>query len=157
MNELVNKIQNLSREETFEAVGFVGEYVTIDTSGGEKEQKSLNQLLEQPYANIEELEQLARLALISAALTPEYEEITRKAIEGAGQKHFVLGGAEIVALSVIALVALHVIVTKGKTGETEIMRLEEKDGEIVAVEIRKEVTYGINTKLGSVLSSYFGA
>jgi hypothetical protein len=155
MNEIVSKIEQMSREEAFEAVGFIGAYIAPKASEEGLAQQSLDQLLKQPYANIVELEQLARVTLIGAALTPEYEEVTRKAIEGAGQKHFILGGVEIVALSIVALAVLHVIVTKGKVSETDTFSFEEKDGKMVAVSQKKEVKYGISPGLAAALKSVF--
>jgi hypothetical protein len=156
MNDIVSRIEQMSREEAFEAIGLIGAYIAPEASDESMAQQSLDQLLKQPYANIDELEQLARVTLIGAALTPEYEEVTRKAIEGAGQKNFILGGAEIVALSIVALAALHVIVTKGKASESETFAFEEKDGKLVAVSQKKEVKYGISSGLAAALKSVFG-
>jgi hypothetical protein len=156
MNDLIQRIQELSREEALEAAGFVGKELTSASSPSETEKDLLKPLTIQPYQNIEELEQLARLMLITGASMPEFQETIRKAVEGAGQKQFILGGAEIVVLSVLALGALHVIVSKGRESEEEVIKIEEKDGK-TSITIRKKVRYGIGTKLGSILKDYFAS
>jgi hypothetical protein len=160
MSNLIQKIEKLSREQALEASGFVSEALVMNTEGGDTEKTVLKPLIDKPYQNIEEIEQLSRLVLISAALTPEYENTVRKAVEGAGKKSFIMGGAEIVTLAVIALGALHVIVSKGKASETETIEIQEKkdiDGNIVTTAtIKKQKTYGIGLNLASVLKSYFG-
>jgi len=156
MADLIQEIANLSREQALEASQFVGRRILVDKATGEAEQTALKQLIENPFQNIKEIEQLARLLLFSAALTPEYEGITRKAVEGAGKKNFVLGGAEIVVLAMISLGALHVIVTRGKISETlEIKEEKDKDGKVTTT-INKQVKYGIGLNLATVLRNYLG-
>jgi hypothetical protein len=122
--------------------------LTANEQVGDAEKDFLKPLIEQPYQNLPEIEQLARLTLMAAALTPEYENTVRKAVEGAGKKQFILGGAEIVALAIVALAAL------GRTYNSEMIVIEEKGGKTTTT-IRNEATYGISLKLGSVLKSYF--
>src|SRR5579884_1444307 len=102
MSDLIQQIENLSREQALEASSFVSEALVMNTEGGDTEKTILKPLIDKPYQNIEEIEQLSRLVLISAALTPEYENTVRKAVEGAGKKNFIMGGAEIIVLAVIA-------------------------------------------------------
>ena len=153
MNDLISKIEGLTREQALEASGFLSRQLAQDSGAGEAERELLAPLTAQPYRNIEEIEQLARVVLMSAALTPEYEEAVRKAVEGAGRKQYIFSGGEIVTLAAICLYALQVVITKGKTGEKETIRLKDKDGKTSTV-IRKEVTYGIGPGLAAILKTY---
>lgn len=113
MPNLVDKINALSREGVFEAVRMLGyDTFEIEPDQATEEAAALAPLSTEPYQNIEDLEQLARLTLIVAALTPEYEADVQNALDGIGQKQIVLGGLEIVALSIVALGALHVLISK---------------------------------------------
>jgi hypothetical protein len=154
MNDLIKQIDQLSREEALEAAGFVGKKLTDNRATGDAERAVLDPLTAQPYQHIVELEQLARLVLISGASMPEYEQVVRNAVEGAGKKQFILGGGEIVVISVIALAALHVMVSKGKESEEQVITIEEKDGQTTTT-IRKQVKYAVGIKLGSILKDYF--
>ena len=154
MKDLIEKIEKLSREEALEASGFVSKMLTANENVGKVEKNFLKPLIEQPYQNLPEIEQLARLMLMAAAVIPEYEDTVRKAIEGAGKKQFILGGTEIVALAVVALAALQIVISKGRTSNSEMIVIEEKDGKTTTT-IKNETTYGISLKLGSVLKSYF--
>jgi len=93
--------------------------------------------------------------LISAALVPEYEDVVRKAVEGAGKRNFIMGGAEIVALAGIALTALNLIITKGMASRK--VTITEKDEKGNVTKITEEVvTYQVSPKLGSILQNFFG-
>jgi len=150
MDDLIREIENLSREQALEAAGFVSDQVTIDAETDGNEAEALEPLTDQPYQNIEEIEQLARLLLITAALTPEYQETVRRAIEGAGEKQFILGGAEIVALAVLTVGALHVLVSEGKESEEEVITIES-EGDKTTTTIHRTTKYGISGRLGSML------
>jgi len=146
------KINNLTREQVFEAVGFLGDDINVDIKADDQEANALTPLNERPYEKIEDLEQFARITLVVAAMNPDYVDAVKDAIYGSGKKQFVLGGTEIVALSVIALGALHVIITKGKTSEKQTIEIGENDGR-VTVKIEKKVTYGISRELSQILKS----
>jgi hypothetical protein len=155
MSDLVEKIQTLSREEALEAAGYVCDALGIDLDKTGAERTALESLTAQPFQSIQEIEQLARLVLMTAALTPEHEDAVRKAIEGSGQKQFILGGAEIVMLGALALGTLHIMVSKGKEREEETISIK-KVGDETTTTICKTVQYGITGKLAGILGSYFG-
>jgi hypothetical protein len=155
MNNLEAKIAELSREEALEAARYLSQSLGATTDKAETEKKALQSLTAQPYANVADIEQLARLLLLSAAATPEYEGAVQKAIKGAGEKQFILGGAEIVALASLALYALHLVITKGKTLDEQVVRITEEKGES-RIEIRKTVRYGISARVSDILKGYFG-
>lgn len=153
MNDLIREIEGLSREQALEAAGFLSRQLAPDSGAGETERTLLEPLTAEPYRNIEEIEQLARIVLMSAALDPEYEAAVRKAVEGAGRKQYILGGAEIVALAAICLLALQAVIARGKSSESETISIED-DGEKTSTFIHKEVTYGVSPKLGAILKAY---
>jgi hypothetical protein len=154
MNDLANQIRNLSREEALEAAQHLGLRISGSRQPGEREKELLQEITNHPNANIEEIEQLCRLLLFTAAMTDGYEDAVKAAIAGAGRKQFILGGAEIVALAAIGLVALHIVVTRGKSAEDEVMNVTEENGKTV-VSIQRKTTYGISDSLGKILKSYF--
>jgi hypothetical protein len=151
---LANSIEALPRDQALEAARFLAE--AMDVTSGESDTKAVEPLTTQPFQNIEEIDQLARLLLLAAASDPELEEKVRQAIDGAGHKQFIFGGLEIVALAVLAITALHVVITKGKKSESEKIKIEEKPDGTTVTTIDRKVTYGISAKLAGVLNSYFG-
>jgi hypothetical protein len=155
MSDLVNSIEKLSREETLEAAQNLALQISPNASPNEREEELLKSFIEKPYENIQEIEQLARLVLLTAAADSENEEAVRSAIRGAGRKQLILGGAEIVVLATLALFALNLLVTKGKSSERRSVKIEEEDGKTTFV-IENEVSYGISPSLGQLLKSYFG-
>ncbi len=154
MNGLFTEIEGLTREEAFEATQYLALKVAEGQSAGEREKQFLKPFLDHPYANIEEIEQLSRLVLLTAAATDGYEEAVKSAIEGAGRKQLVLGGPEIVAIATIGLFALHTLLTKGKSSEDEAITIEEKDGK-TSIVIKRKTTYGISDSLGKIIKGYF--
>lgn len=151
---LVKTIKELPRDQAMEAARFLAEAmaVTVDKRGA----TAVEPLTTEPYESLEEIDQLARLLMLASAADPELEDEVRSAIEGAGRKQFIFGGAEIVALAALAVSALHVVMTKGKKGETEKIKVEEKSDGTTVTTIDRKVTYGITARLGQVLTGYFG-
>jgi hypothetical protein len=155
MTDLVARIEGLSREEALEAAKYLSQSLGATPEKATTEKKALQSLTDHPFANVEDIEQLARLLLLSAAAVPECEDAVRKAVGGAGGKQFILGGAEIVVLSSLALYALQVVITKGKTLDEKVVTITEEKGKKI-VEIRKTVRYGVSAKLSEILKGYFG-
>ena len=152
MGNLIEDINGLSREAALEAVGYLGKSLGISAEEHAKERELLEPLTGQPYANLADIEQLARITLIAAASDPSREASVRKAIEGAGKKQFILGGAEIVALSVVALYALQVVMARGKVSEEQEIEIVEEKGK-KTIKIRKSGKFGISGKLAGVLGA----
>jgi hypothetical protein len=155
MNELPDLIENLSREEALEAAQYLALRISEGQSPGDREEALLKPILEKPYENIQEIEQLSRLVLLTAAANPENEEVVRSAIAGAGRKQIILGGSEIIALATLGLLALNLLLTKGKSSERQTIKIEEKDGKNTFM-VENQVSYGISASLGQLLKSYFG-
>jgi hypothetical protein len=154
MNTLADQIEGLSRDQAIEAAQFLSRSLSRGQEVGEDEMAALAPLLAQPYEYVDEVEQLARVTLLAAAATPEYEANVRKAIAGTGRKQVILGGADIVALAGIGLLALDVIITRGKSEETVSSEFISQDG--TKVNISKTTRFGISGRLGNILKSYFG-
>lgn len=155
MNELIQQIKNMSRQEVLEAASFAGDAIITDSGGVAIDRALLKPLTDQPFENLEDIEQLARITLITAALTQDYEDKVRDAITGAGSKNFVLGPAEVVALVIVAIEALRLVITKG-----EIARKKEivvtREGGKETVKITEEVQLGLSPQLGSILRAAVG-
>jgi hypothetical protein len=155
MNDLVTRINGLSREESLEAARYIGSALEVSADKVAKERVALQPLTEQPYAHLADIEALARLLLLTAAANPDYQPALKKALDGAGMKQFILGGAEIVAISATTLYALQLVITKGKEAEEHIVTITEEGGK-KTVEMRNSVRYGIGPKLADILGGYFG-
>jgi len=155
MNDLVTRINNLSREQSLEAAKYLSASLGASADKVAKERTALQPLTEQPYANAADIEALARLLLLSAAAEPDYQVAVEKAVDGAGVRQFILGGAEIVVISSLALYALQLVITKGKAQTDEVVKITEEAGK-KSVEVRKTVRYGVGSKLADILGGYFG-
>ncbi len=155
MSDLEKQINDLTREEALEAAQYLATKISEGRAPEAREQELLRPITDHPYANIEEIEQLSRLLLLTAADTDGYQDAVKSAIEGAGRKQLILGGAEIVALATIGLVALHTLITKGKSEEEEAITIKEENGK-TTVSIKRKTRYAISDSLGKLLKSYFG-
>ena len=83
-----------------------------------------------PLTHINEIDHLARLLLINAAEQPQYADLVQAAIVNSGKKQLILGGTEIVALSVLGIAALKIIFNPMASEEIE---YTNKDGVKVKV------------------------
>jgi len=150
--ELIQQIQQLSREQALEAAGFVADAITEESKPEIDAEDELKRITDQPYQHLEEIEQMARLLLMEAATIEDYQGYVQSAVEGAGKKQVILGGMEIVALAVISLGALHVILSKGRISEGKTTKIRDENGKTV-IEIKEEVKYGISGTLASILKN----
>jgi type I restriction-modification system DNA methylase subunit len=150
MKNRIGKIEGLSRAEAIEAAQYYCLSINVDKFIGKYDKSTLNLITEKPQEYIEEIDELARIILIHAALNPEYGELVDRAIAGAGRKQIVLGGVELITISVLLIIAVQIIITRGKKEEEEDIRIEEKDGKFT-IHIKKKTSYGIGAKLASIL------
>jgi hypothetical protein len=148
---LMSEIDALSREHVIEAAGFVATSLGVTSSTSQDVAALLADWRDHPYKHLEQAEELARLVLSVGATDPELQPVVADALEGAGRKQVVFAGAEIVALAALALGALQVCLSRGKTFE-EIAETNE-----VGPDGRKRTTttrttkWGISSSLGSLL------
>jgi hypothetical protein len=154
MSDLTKSIEKLSREEALEAAQNLALEVTQHASPSERKDELPKPFIDKPNENIEEIEQLARLILLTAAADPEKVEAVTSVIEGPGRKELILEGTEIVVLGTLGLFALSLL-AKGKSSEGRTIKIKEGDGKTTFV-IENQVSYGISRTLGELLKSYFG-
>lgn len=109
-----------------------------------------HELLLAPTDHVAELAQLARLLLLTG--TANDDPAAARAVAGAGQTQFVLGGAEIVLLAGLLVTAYHVHKTDGKIHDTTVEKTVTKPDGTVEVEVTHEVRYGISGRLLSLLT-----
>ncbi len=104
-----------------------------------------------PLEHRPEIAEMCRLLLMVAATGTESRALTEEAIQGAGRKQLVLGGAEIVALASLAIGALQVYLSGGRTAEEEIMTVERQADGSELTTIRRSVKYGVSGHVGQLL------
>lgn len=152
MNDAVmNEIRGLSREQALEAAGFLAGEFGLTSATNQQSTAVLADWADRPYGHVDEAEELARLLLSAAAAMPDHQAAVRKAIEGVGRKQVVLAGAEIVALAALALGALQIIASGGKTSEEISETIEtSEDGKQRTIRIHN-TKWGISSSLGVVL------
>jgi len=150
-DDLLERVQGLTREEALEAALALGERLGAGEVSGEEVQRFLAELEEEPYAAVEDVEQLARTALIVAAADPDTSDTVREVVDAVGQKAFIFGGAEIVIVGTIAVALLQTALAKGRSSEEEILEvIDEKTGKRVVH--RRKTSYGISPGVGKLLS-----
>jgi hypothetical protein len=155
IDEIRKAINELSREQVIEAAGFVSK----DVAGIEPIEEilpSLRTITDQPYQSLPDVESLARLVLICAASSPEGKLAVQDAIAGTGRRQFILGGAEIVALAAIAVVALRIIVTRGRGRTKRSIELFDKEGRLYAKVEEIQEPVSITSELAEILKGTLG-
>ena len=153
MNELQQRIEKLTQEDVFEAAQFFAQEISEGKLSGQCEDEVLKEITKKPFENIDEFEDMAKILLSVAAETPNLQNEVEQAIAGVGKKQFILGGTEIIMLSGLILVGLHILISRGVSSVSESIEYEEKDGKIF-VRINKKTTYGISSVLGNIFKSY---
>lgn len=155
MSDLTNSIERLSREEALEAGHNLALQITRHASPSEREEELPKPFIDKPDENIQEIEQLARLILLTAAGDAETSEAVRSVIEEARRKQVIPEGAETIVLATLGFFALNIL-AKGKSSQERTIKIKEDDGKTSFV-IEDQVSYGISRSLGELLKSYFGS
>jgi hypothetical protein len=151
--ELLERLAELTRPEVLEAALAVGEQMGAGEASGEEAESFLAEVKDAPYAALEEVEQLARAALVAAASDPVGREVVREVVDRVGQKAFIFGGLEIVAVAVVGVALLQAVQAKGRTSEEETVEEGHDDQGRPYVKRYRKVTYG--PRLGRLLFSVF--
>lgn len=112
--QLLARIDAANREEVLEAARFFSRKLAAGSPELAPTQALAADLARQPFAHVEGLEKICRALLAAGAYDPALASEVTRALDGAGRKQFILGGAEIVALAVVAVIALKVVITGGK-------------------------------------------
>jgi hypothetical protein len=155
MNQLLEKIGKLSREELFEAAQFLSQEISSGRFPEEDETKALATISTLPFEHIDEYENMARILLMAAAMNPDLIANVENAIAGAGKKQLVLGRAEIALLGGLFLVGLQTVITKGASSRSEIIKYEEDERGKKTITINKKTTYAISSVLETIFKAYF--
>jgi hypothetical protein len=152
-DDLLERLQGLSREEVLEAARAVAEQLKVGDASGEEAESFLAEVEEEPFAALEDVEQLARAALIAAALSPDGANVVREAVGATGQKAIVFGGAEIIAVGAVAVALLQTFQAKGRTSEEETLEVGHDEAGRPYLKHSRKTTYGLSARLGRLLSS----
>jgi len=156
-SELITRIQALTREEAMEAALALAE--EVDT--GEKPQGEGGRFVAAveaaPLQHIEETEELARILLVAAAADEDLAATVREILDAVGNKAFILGGLEIVALAALAVAGLHVVISKGRSRKSKETTYEYgPNGEVTKMVVREEIRYDISANLGGIVAGAAG-
>ncbi|MEV0239391.1 hypothetical protein AB0I06_05550 [Streptomyces sp. NPDC050674] len=152
MTEAIEAIRVHPRDRVLEAIGYLA-----DSQGGDwtppklpaEVDELVQEMAEQPYAHLAEIEAVARVALTLASLDSDLSADVAAAIDGTGRKQVILGGAEIVTLATLAVVALYIVLTKGKAATHTSVRIEV-DGEHTSIVLDQQVKYGLPAQVAGL-------
>ncbi|MBD0692562.1 hypothetical protein [Streptomyces sp. CBMA123] len=149
---LATRISGLSREEAFEAVLALDDLLPADTPQDEPARELLAQVEQSPYGLLADVDDLARIMLSAAALTPECRPAAEEALDSVGRKAFVFGVTEIIAVGALVIAGLALVLSKGKAEERTKLELDE-DGKL---RYESEVVYASGSGLVRALAKLLG-
>lgn len=152
MTELAVRIENLDRAAVYEAA----QLLAADLGADPDAVPSQDAILADPLAHQGELEELCRV-LLALALDSDPQAVA-DAVDGAGHKQLVLGGAELIILGVLVLGGLQIALSRGKTSEeVETTVLErDADGKETFTTTTRKTKFGISNNTASLLRSLTG-
>lgn len=152
MPDLPAAISALDRSEVLEAAQLLADDLGVE--GGAALPPLDSPILDRPLGHQDDIEDLARVLLLTAA---ESDPVAvRRAIDGAGRRQLILGGAEIVALAVVALGAIQLLTARGRTAEEQVTVIERASDGTETVKVSKRVEFGVSASLGALLRSVLG-
>ena len=156
--ELITRIQAFTREEAMEAaLSLAQELQTGDVPQGEA-LRFVQAVRAAPLQHVEATEELARIILIAAATDEDLAPTVAEILGAIGAKAFILGGLEIVALAGLAVVALHIIISKGRTRESKDLTLEfDPHGNVTKMVVHQTTNYDIPADLKGIVAQAAGA
>jgi hypothetical protein len=156
--ELIARIEGLNREEVLEAALALRDTLglgDLDDDAPEAAAGFVEELREQPYAALDDVEDLARAALVVAALEPDRREDVEQIVARVGEKNFIFGGAEIIAIGIAAALVIERLRGGKKETHDETVVTESPDGGKQIVH-RERTVYRPNEKMGKIVSALFG-
>ena len=155
-DELVTEIMALPREIVIEAARFLAADLTGEVSDEQGESAGA-WAAQKPFTHVGDVETLARLVLIAGALgDAETSARVDTAIAGAGRQNLVLGGGEIVALAGLGVIALQILLTRGKLTDREITTGQDSNGRPTVIIRVTEKPISLSESLATVLKTMFG-
>ena len=152
-DELTQRVLELTRAEVLESLLALGDQLGVEDASDTATIDFVAEIEQQPFAAVEDVEQLARAALIVAALDSQSANQVREIVERAGQKAFIFGGAEIVVAGALAIGLIQVVLSKGKTSEEETTEISVDEQGVRHITHRRKTIYGLNARVGALLSS----
>jgi hypothetical protein len=153
--QLARRILALSREDTLEAATALARLLSDD--GVEPPPAAagfLEGVKQQPLAHTEEVDGLSRVLLLEAAADPELADDVEEILDATGRTAFIFGGAEIVALAGLAVIALQTVLSRGRKREQRKTEYEvDETGRPIKLVVHEEVEYGLSAGVGGIVSS----
>jgi hypothetical protein len=149
-DELVEKIKNLPDEVALEA----GQLFTMElgiVSADDLGALGDDPLLADPQQHVDELAELARVLLLSAATDEVDRDAAARSVDGAGRKQFILGGAEIVLLAGLLVTAYRAHRTGGKKKESRTVTSETRPDGTTVTTINETVEYDTSNLVADLL------
>lgn len=156
MNKTAGEILELPRERAIEAALALGDAIPTVKNTDKQTDDFLRSIGESPYKNIEDIEAIVRIFLLAALEAEQTREKATQAVRGSGQKAFVFGGTELVMVASIAVLALHVIISKGKSSQKESGEVTKNPDGSWSFEWKKETRFGISGKVADLIESIRG-
>jgi hypothetical protein len=150
---LVQKLLGMTRADVLEAALAFGDHLGVEGAQGSATDEFVAELEAEPHVAVEDVEQLARTALIAAALDEQTRESLAEILDRVGERAFIFGGAEIVAAGVIAIGLLQTALAKGRTGEEKTVEVRLDEHGQPQMTIKCKTTFGLSARVGGVLSS----
>jgi hypothetical protein len=156
-DSLIATIVGLTREQTLEAAIAFGDSFESDQEDAGALPAAVTdfatELETNPHGTVDDAEEIARAALIVAALEPANHDQLAEVLERVGGKLFIFGGAEIIAAGLIATKIIHIVATRGRKSTEETTEiLADQDGSSRIVHKTKTV-FEPSEKVGGVIAS----
>jgi hypothetical protein len=147
VTDLGSRIQQLDRATAYEAAQLLAAELGADPDTAPVE----HEILANPLAHQDDLEELAKVLLSTAAQTDP--EAVESAIDGAGHKQLILGGAELIVLGYLIVSGLQIVLAKGKTSEqvTTAVLERDADGREKLTSTTTTIQYGISKNTAALL------
>jgi hypothetical protein len=152
---IIQTINGLSRDQAIEAARLVSRSLVGDEPVDERH-PALQAIRDHPHAHLPDLENLARLVLMSMASTIESAAEVERAIAGVGKKQLSLGGVEIVTLAALGVAALDTIATRDRGQTQETIKFLDRDGNLYAEVEQIEEPIPITPELATILRGTLG-
>lgn len=151
-NSLIDRIEDLDEATLLEAAQLLAASLPSESRQTETEHVKVDSpIVQHPLEHQQDLLDLSRLLLTAASY--EYPELVDEAVAGAGRKQLILGPEELVVLAGLLVVALWIVVTKGKSAEKIKIQTETTNDGSKKVTINRETKYGVSPELIQLLKS----
>jgi hypothetical protein len=153
MNDLQTRIQELDQATAYEAAELLAAELGADPDAYPID----HDVLTDPMTHQDDLEDLAKVLLLATADLDS--DAVARAIDGAGHKQLVLGGAELIGLAILIVGGIQVIMARGKTSEHVETVVVERDssGQEQMTTTKRTTRYGISGRVAGLLELLAGS